>query len=272
MYDIKKVQAVQLEIFENVYKICKKNNIPIFLAYGSAIGAVRHKGFIPWDDDIDVFVFYKDRKRFMDALRDSLPQKFFYQSKETDAGYRLMIDRVRNSETTMIESDKADWDINHGIHIDIFFLFNCAEKKWDYLIQRVASMLYRLFLFDNLPKNHGKLKRIASSVVLKIFPKYIKRRVIKNAPDYIQKKGSDKFFSTFYGDDEHIKYESELFLEAIEVDFEDGLYPIPSGNHKILTLNYGNYMRLPPVEERTIHHDFYMVDCEKAYKEYLKNR
>lgn len=270
MYDIRQMQEAQLDIFNQVYEVCKKNNIPVFLAYGTAIGAVRHGGFIPWDDDIDIFIFQEDRERLKAACKKELPEKYFYQSVDTDKNYRLAIDRIRNSETTLIEAEEKGRDINHGIYIDIYPLFKCAEGKVDFFKQRISRLLYRLFLYNEPPKNRGGIMSVGAKVLLTLTPGFIKKAMLEKSCAYTEKKGSDKLLCVFYGDDENVKYERKWFEVAREIGFEESTAPIPSGNDNILKLQYGNYMQLPPEDKRVIHHDYVCVDCTKSYKEYMK--
>ena len=265
MYNIREMQSVQLDIFKQVYKVCVENNIPIFLAYGTAIGAVRHKGFIPWDDDIDIFVLQEDRKRFQEACIKGLPSNYFYQSVDTDANYRLAIDRIRNSNTTLVEADVSESNINHGIFIDVYPLFKCAEKKTDYFKQRGSRFLYRLFLYNEAPKNKSPLVKIIASLILKLTPSFVKKQVLCKSSEYVQKKGATKYLSVFYGDDESVKYASKWFSASTLVPFEDMEAPLPCGYEKILELQYGDYMELPPEEKRVVHHDYVCVDCHASY-------
>lgn len=269
MYDIKEMQRAQLEIFKEVYDICKKHDIPVFLAYGTAIGAVRHQGFIPWDDDIDIFIFYEDRKRFMEICQKELPSNLFYQSVETDKEYRLAIDRIRNSDTTLIEAEEKDRNINHGVYIDVYSLFRCSDNKVIYTFQRISRLLYRLFLYNEAPKNKSNIIKTISNIALKLTPSFIKQHILKTSTDYVARKGNSKFLSTFYGNDESVKYDEAWFGKAKLTKYEDILAPIPQNYSKILELQYGNYMELPPVEKRVVHHNYIVVDCNKCYKEYI---
>ncbi len=269
MYDIQEMQKVQLEIFRDVYNVCEKNEIPVFLAYGTAIGAVRHNGFIPWDDDIDIYIFQEDRERFFQACSKELPPKYFYQTVKTEPNYRLAIDRIRNSETTLIEADENGRDINHGIFIDVYPLYKCSDSKCGWYLQRISMLLYRLFLYNDTPKNKGKLTTLISAILLKLTPSFIKAKILNTAVAYTQKKGDDNYLCAFYGNAEKLKYKKELFEKSELVKFEDLEAPIPIGYDMILRLQYGDYMQLPPVEKRKVHHDFVCVDCKKSYKEYV---
>lgn len=269
MYDLKSMQNAQLEIFKQFYTVCQKNDIPVFLAYGTAIGAERHKGFIPWDDDIDVYIFQEDRERLKEACKRELPDNLFYQAVDTDVEYRLAIDRIRNTETTLVEAEEKDRNINHGIYIDIYPLFRCADSKFKYMCQRVSRLLYRLFLYNEKPKNKSGIVAMCSYALLNICPQFLKNKILKSSTEFVERIGSDEKLSVFYGDDEALVYDRHWFDKAVVVPFEDIEAPVPAGDSELLKAQYGDYMQLPPEEKRKVHHNYICVDCNKSYREYV---
>lgn len=274
---IKQMQEKQLYIFKEFYKVCKINNIKVFLAYGTALGAIRHKGFIPWDDDIDLFVFQYDRIKLQEICKEQLPSDLFYQSVNTDKEYRLAIDRIRLSTTTLIEEREKNRDINHGVFIDIYPLFNCADNIIKFNLQYISRIFYRTFLYDEPSINRGKINTFLSSLVLKLTPNILKKRILKNSDSFVQSKGDNKYYSDFYGVLKQIKYNAKWFKEIKEQPFEKIIAPLPIGADSILKLQYGDYMMLPPLEERVIHHNFSFVDFDNSYSKYkhdmyLKNK
>ncbi len=267
-YDIKRMQEKQLEIFNEFYKICKKNNIRIFLAFGTALGAIRHNGFIPWDDDIDIFIFEEDRKRLREICIKDLPPNFFYQSVETDPEYRLAIDRIRLSTTTLIETREIDRDINHGIFIDLYPLFRCADGRIKHTIQFVSRVLYRCLLFNEPAVNRGFIRRFLSSFIIRATPKFVRQKILNTSNSFVQLLGGNKNYATFYGDEIKLKYSAKWFEKARMVNFENIMAPVANNVEKCLNLEYGNYMKLPPIEERKIHHAYSFMDFEVGYAEY----
>ena len=125
--NIKAMQACQLRILVDFQKVCEKNNIRFYLAFGTCLGAIRHQGFIPWDDDIDVFMRVEDIKKLI-KLQDQFPSNLYLQTHEKEPEFGLPIVRVRDSNTTLIEADHANRDINHGVYIDIYPLFYCDGR------------------------------------------------------------------------------------------------------------------------------------------------
>ncbi|MBQ8291219.1 MAG: LicD family protein [Clostridia bacterium] len=266
-YDLKELQACQLDILKELTRVCEKNGITFFLVYGTCLGAVRHKGFIPWDDDIDVGMTVADFEK-LKACKDEFQEKYFLQTRETDAGYGLMIGRLRNSETTLIEADESYRDMNHGVFIDIYPFFNCPTKKFARKRMVFHSMLYRLMLYQKAPKNRGKMMRIGSKVLLALCPKFLRRAIMKHSEKVLYSYKETGFYSPFYGGLEKKTYAKEMLFPVRKAPFEDTVTYIPAQAEKYLELTYGNYMQLPPEEKRVIHHDFKCVDLENGYLKY----
>ncbi len=269
-FDLKGLQAAQLGILKELKKICLKNDIKFFLAFGSALGAERHKGFIPWDDDIDVFIHIDDLERLEKACKTQLDPRYFFQSTKTDKEYKLMIYRIRDNNSTLIEAPEKDKDINHGVYIDMYPLYNCASGKFRFYLQWLNSAFYRLLLYGKAPVNNGKLFRIIGEVVLKIIPTRKKEKMMESLYRNISKYKRDRYCSTFYGSvkDSQKVYDLSWFTNYKMVPFEDEVMPVSSENAKYLTLEYGDYMQLPKAENQRIHHNYEFVDLNNSYVKY----
>lgn len=128
--NMKLVWAVQLEILYEIQKICKKHQIKYFAIGGTLLGAVRHKGYIPWDDDLDIAMYREDYNKFCEIAPLELSEPFFFQTEETDPGYLLRHAKVRNSKTTAILTSQKEkkYKFNQGIFVDIFPLDNIPDK------------------------------------------------------------------------------------------------------------------------------------------------
>lgn len=266
-FDIKQLQKCQFELLKELKRVCYTNGIQFFLAYGSCLGAIRHSGFIPWDDDIDVCMTNEDFEKLKKSAGEFAPG-FFLQTHETDRGYGLMIGRLRNSETTLIENDESDRDINHGVFIDIYPLFNSPKNKINRRKYIVFSMIYRLLLYGEVPKNHGKVMKMGSMVLLKVIPFKLREKLIKYAYKVISGCEVTGEVSTFYGDEVSVNYKVEKLFPVKEVMFEGELMPVPSDADEYLKFTYGDYMQLPPEEKRVVHHNYKLVDLNCGYQKY----
>lgn len=258
----------QLDILKKFRNICEKNGIKLFLAYGTALGAYRHKGFIPWDDDIDVFILQEDRNKVIEILNNNPSSKLFYQTPLTDKNYRFAVDRVRLSDTTLIENDTKSEDINHGVFIDVYPLFNCSKNIFKYYIQIISRYIYRLFIYKKIPKRKNFLIKAVCRILLLTSEKK-KINYIKNNYEYVNSLGDKSFYSTFYGDEVKHIYPSKWFKEPNIIIFEDTNFYVCNEIVKYLTIDYGkNFNEIPPVEKRKTNHNYHFIDLEKGYENY----
>ena len=262
------LQEKQLSIYSAFENLCRKHDIPVFLAFGSAIGAVRHQGFIPWDDDLDVFIFAEDRDRIFEICSRELPSNFFYQCPKSDKEYRLAIDRVRLNSTTLIEANEIDRDINHGVFIDIYPLYRCSDYKIGYFTQYLTAYLYRSVLYGNVSRNQGFLKMGIQWLVAALLPRFIKKIVLEKSSNFIKLMGGSRFLSTFYVDEVNLRYPAEWFSKSKEVLFEYRFARVSCEVEACLTKEYGNFMKYPPLEQQVPHHNYEFLDLENSYKIY----
>ena len=115
-----RLKAIELDILKAFIDVCKKNSLNYYLLGGSCLGAVRHHGIIPWDDDIDVGLLRADYNKFMEVGQKYLPEHYFLQNYRTDPEYYVNFAKIRDSRTTFIESSLKNLHINHGVYIDVF--------------------------------------------------------------------------------------------------------------------------------------------------------
>lgn len=255
MYEeIRPLQLKQLEVLKEMKRICNKHNIPYFLSYGTLIGAVRHKGFIPWDDDIDTALLYSDYIKFEKICKKELSQDYFLQTRDTEPKANLCFDKLRMNGTTLIIDNMLDKDIHHGIDIDIQPIYNVPDDILHRKIQLINAMMYMLLQTQHVPANHNGIVRLGAKFILfflrgKVREK-IKRKCFINMAKYEGEK--TKYKAKLFGNIRICKtlYPAEAFSSAIEVPFEDDSFSIPIGYEAVLKKYYGEYMILPPVEKQ----------------------
>ena len=126
---LKKLQNVQLEILSDFIDICEKNNLDYFLVFGTALGAVRHKGFIPWDDDVDVGMLREDYNKFLEIAKTQLSNKYEILTPLTNKEYACSVTHFEKKNTSFIPETSKDLKCNMGINIDIFAFDNIADEK-----------------------------------------------------------------------------------------------------------------------------------------------
>ena len=249
-------KAISLEILKSIHKICEENNLVYFLDCGSLIGCIRHKGFIPWDDDIDVIMFRKDFEKLNEILEKNLDEKYNYFNIFNEDTYFYTWARLTLKNTIFAEwwADQVDYTPN--IFIDIFILDNVPNNQ----IKRKIH-LCEGFILNQLTM-YAYIKFDNESVLKKLFQQTIYHllKIMPISPVTIKKKCL-KVYSK-YKDEEcdavcdfpakcqlPIYYKKDL-LPLKKAKFEDLTVNVPNNPDKILTRIYGDYMELPPKDKR----------------------
>ncbi len=260
----KKVQDYEIVILEQFDKLCKAHNLKYTVAAGTMIGAVRHKGFIPWDDDIDVYMLRKDFNKLRRIAPKELPNNMFYQSHHTDPDYYYLFDKIRLNGTIFKETFLSNHNINHGVFIDIFpvdaISDNTFKSNWQYFRYR----FYRLGLmakYVNLEARKGKKKKVVK-ILQKIYSRadlnklYDKCEHIAN--ESITLEGTTKFvrnLNSLGSDGKKETYSTTSFKNFHPTKFEEDHFQISDNFDEMLTKLYGDYLKLPPKEEQKTRHD-----------------
>ena len=273
--DLKEIQAVTLTMSKYFVQFCQENNLLCYFCGGGCIGAVRSQGFIPWDDDLDFFMPRPDYEK----LKKLWPQKAainiypFLVASKTYYAHNSFI-TIRDTATTFIKPYQEDLDIPHGLPIDIFPLDGAPEGKLRRKIQKFWALIYALFCSQVVPEKHGGLMATGSKVLLGIFSsRKIRYHIWRFAEKRMTKYsfGSTPYVTELCVGPRYMGniYRLEDFKSAIFVPFEDTKMPIPVGYKRYLTQVFGDYMQLPPEEDRQPHHEALIVDTKKSYTEYL---
>lgn len=267
------LQKVELELFRCFVDVCEKLNLNYFLVCGSAIGAARHGGFIPWDDDMDVGMYREDYNKFMELAPALLPEGIFLQNYKTDPLFPMVYAKLRNSNTTYVENYISEIDMNHGIFIDIFPLDGIpddpairkkiAEKKRAYLRRaRVGYQMERSFrgnVYVGLLRFFGCHKRTAKTLA-----KY--EAMISQYPVKDSKLVCNH--GTWYGERDYIA--AEYYGKGSEATYEGMKVRVPEKCDEYLTALYGDWRTPPPPEKQNGSHAYVYCDTEKPYTEYVK--
>lgn len=267
MDELYSLQRCQLNILWEVDRVCTKHKIPYFLAYGTCLGAVRHQGFIPWDDDIDICMLEEDLERFKEYAKELKPP-YFLQCQETDSEYGLLIARVRDSSTTLIEHTEVTRNINHGVFIDIYPLFPSYSSVAKARKKIFCSFVFRLLLYGKAPFHHGVLLKFIAEGLLRLIPSNAKKTLMKKTYDVMRQKVGTDCYSILYGGDEKVAYANDMLFPTRNLFFEGRTMPVPRQAEKYLQISYGNYMQLPPKDKQKVHHDYEFVDLNNSYLQY----
>lgn len=264
-FDIKDIQREILSILIEFDKICKANNIDYQLFAGTLLGAIRHNGFIPWDDDIDVCLTRKDYDRFIDLCKSELNDDFFIQTYNTDEKYVLQFAKLRKNNTLFLEGAYSELEIHHGFYIDIFPLDNIMpnsimgsiQKQLLHLFRRLNRARIRKLCIDT-NKIHVKVFRLLLHYFVRIIPRKWTNKIYTKIATMFNSKDT-KYMSHLLNGIEKGRYtkfkiERNTFHETLDIDFEGYKFPVPVNYDILLRRVYGDYMELPPKEERKPHH------------------
>ena len=260
--ELKKVQRAQLELAKIVKRICDENNINYFMIAGTLLGAVRHKGFIPWDDDLDVGMLRKDYEKFISICKDYLSPQVILQTWDNEKEYPLPFAKLRWKDTLYVERNSRNINMNKGIYIDIFVFDNVPEKKFDRIKQKYMSLYYFKVLFAKCGgtpwSEKQKFKKLCYGFI-KIWSKlftydFLHKHMTKCMTKY-NNTPSDKIVAIggAYGYDRET-IQRKWIEEVHDVDFEESTLSAPVLYDEYLSYFYGDYMTPPPENKRGNRH------------------
>ncbi len=267
--ELRRLQLAQLYILKKVVDVCKSCQINYILHYGTLLGAIRHNGFIPWDDDIDIAMKRTDYDKFLQIAQSELGDDFFVQHYTTDSNYTRYIIKVRLNGTEHIEYEDQHIHMNHGIYLDIFPLDNVLKPNGIDLVlrKRIIKILRQLIATKKgINERDSKSKNLARLLLrpfIYLFPDRIFYSLIETTNKWSSKKGG-KFWASFngaYDIKKEVIHETSL-NEISFAEFEGCEFRVPTDFDKVLSTLYGDYMMIPFVENR-ISHDIIKLDLGK---------
>lgn len=270
---VRMVQDKILETMKFIDKLCREHGIAYYIMGGTALGAVRHGGFIPWDDDLDIFMTPDQYKKFKTVFENSNSEQFILQEWRTDKKY-LEYAKIRMNGTTFIEENfKERKDMHHGIYVDIMILHKVPENKF---IQKIVYYESKFVTLYGLSQRSWKPKSKSQEVVLKslrFMPcKLMARIAYSHIYRYDNRKDNYKYcYWITPAKFRNGLFDKTFFEKPIDIPFEDTKL---LGSEKIkeyLEYRYGDYMKLPSEEQRKAAVHAYVFDTEKNYTEYLGN-
>lgn len=256
---LKKLKELELIILKEFISICEANDLQYFLYGGSALGAVRHEGFIPWDDDIDVAMLQEDYEKFVEVMAKIDNNKFELVTPDSYPDYFLLFSKLMLKGTRFEEWWIDQVDFHVCINIDIFVLYNLSNNKIKRFFQVIRGRLLDRLLTMDVIKLEGYpriTETIANSInkilnFLHIKPDFFKDKARKILTKY--KNEDSKFICDISALNHPQIYLKEDYVPPKKVKFEDIEVNIPNNSDRILKQIYGDYMKMPPEEERYNH-------------------
>lgn len=254
MLTLEEIKAVQLSILKEVHVFCVENNIDYSLAHGTLLGAVRHKGFIPWDDDIDICLLEKDYERFMKAFSHPYLKALCL---ENDPACPYPYGKVYDSRTILYENANINYKL--GVNIDVFPIYNYPENKFSSAILRTRlfflSWIHNIKLI-RLSRQRNIIKN-ALLILLKIVCTPISFAHINTRIREVCKRAdrlpSSRIFET--RSSQTVVYDYLTFAGFEEMEFEGYRFKVMKGWHDYLSRRHGNYMVLPHKDKQIPHHN-----------------
>ena len=290
--ETKELWAIQLDLLNELLEVCKANGLQVFADSGTLLGAIRHKGYIPWDDDIDVIMLRPDYEKLCKIAKKAFKKPYFLQTMYNDDGYGHLHAKLRNSATTAIMKVEAEQNrtYNQGIFIDIFVLDYVpdeddgnkkprikymndveTERRKLYHLMR-ATLNYRVRRDKYMPRTD--LLRSIVDASGKSYNDVVKDQAIKTdtvIKQYMNSNSSRLYTHEFFSWKERHFFKTDWFKKTKYAKFEMIKLPIPYDYEKVLETWYGDTWKIPIKGEHQLHGTM-IVDTHTPYKDYLKNK
>lgn len=264
-----KIWATEQEILDVIHQVCTEHGLRYSLAYGTLIGAVRHGGFIPWDDDIDIMMPREDYEKLLAVWDQSAPKGYILQNTRTDPDFTQNFTKIRKDHTTFLQDEAERTKHYHkGLFVDIFPGDRVPSGKIGRKIQYIACAMNLLYSRGHTSGSGGTIGK-AERVLLKApKEKYAVRR--ERAEKKIRSWNGNEslqyvFPSTIWSIRKY--YPANLFENMKTIEFNGKQYMCVADEDATLRMEYGDYMQLPPEEDRVWKHHPILIDFEHNYEE-----
>lgn len=266
------LQQKEFEILNSFIQVCKQLNLTYYLVNGTALGAAKYGGFIPWDDDIDVALPRADYELFIQKAQELLPPQIFLQNYKTDKYFPQLYSKLRNSQTTYIEKGAKNLNINHGVFIDVFPLDFYNENQKTTPFRKIRKKLLTWIQASALNDTSSK-KIVLRNKFFKFFgfDKKVQKYLMSLEKIILDDSTCDKYLCNYSDSGGKRKTPREWFGQGVLYNFEGIEVVLPKDVDSYLTYKYGDWRSDPPEDKKEGHHYYTICDLEKTYTEYVKN-
>jgi lipopolysaccharide cholinephosphotransferase len=268
--EFRRMQLTELELLIELDRVCRKNGINYVISSGTMLGAVRHKGYIPWDDDADIMMLREDYERFKKVTDELDPQVCYFQDHTTDPEYRWGYGKLRRTGTTYIRLGQEHLKCKTGIFIDVFPYDDVPKSSLGQIVQDIYCYCCRKILWSEVAKMNCKgvarlwfslLSKIPVRTVFKWLEVYTKRSR-NNSPNRVRLLCFPAIGTLYYKHPLKERYGilKKWFTDRAEYEFEGEKLMGTKDYDECLTYWYGDYMKLPPLEQREQHAPVSYID------------
>ena len=253
--ELKQLQKCELEMLVEFDRICRKYNILYSIDGGTMLGAVRHGGFIPWDDDADVILTRKEYEKLKKVIFDELDNnRFYFQDIDITDGYRWGYGKLRRKNTKFVRINQEHMPYEQGIFMDVFVCDNVPDNYFFRCICNAVSYGYRKAFWAPVGMNTKKgISKTILTVLNKIPEQKLKKSFYKYRMHRNKKNSSLVKCLTFQACNRMYGYKREWYEDVEDIQFEGVKLKAPIMKEEYLTFLYGDYMKLPPIEKRKAH-------------------
>ena len=242
--DLRRMQMRMLDMLKEVDRICKKYDIPYWLSGGTLLGSVRHGGFIPWDDELDIELMEDDFQRFIEVALLDFPSNLAIQTHSTDKGYYFTYAKVRDLQSFLVEDGTSDRDFKYkGIYIDVFPMANTSP----FLLKISEYWHWYCVLKPSFLSTSNVILRKVCHLMYCLSNKiYLLFR-------YIDRKKKNQNINYGYGCQFTLNCPSSVIFPLTKIEFENYLFSAPNNPDLYLKKIYGDYLKLPDEQDRKTH-------------------
>lgn len=262
-------QKALFVLLQEFDRVCKELDVTYFLFAGTLLGSVRHKGFIPWDDDLDVIMYRKDYLRFLNEAPKLLNQNKFFLQKEFSDHWPMFFSKLRLNGTTCLERyHPKDPHAHQGIYMDIFPYDNAYYGKMGRFLQFFCSKVIIAKGLDARGYTTHSVSKKLMMFVCRMLPDGLFNRIVQGP------KNPGAYIHCFLGGASKISksvFHATYFAEAVPLPFEDGCYPAPKNYDEVLKILYGDYLVIPKEADRVCKKHVVLVDMKHSYEYHKKH-